>query len=279
MLSRARRFGLTAALLVGCASSSSLRVSPPPADDSALAYYPLEAGWGWAYEVERDGLAILALYAVAERRPELAIVRNGDERIEYAILPDGIARREGGRPADYLLRSPVRAGDFWPVASGTATVVEIGKTVTLPSGSYHDCALVEEVRRAPDRVTRTTYCRGVGPVEMEMVVSNLVTLTYERLAHARLMTVSRPETTGDLIEVACRPTAPRQDRPCLVAPTLALSSLRCGDGGTGRRARLRIWFRKKWGFESPFPHCHLIGSSWAAARHEDWVSLTGRRAP
>src|SRR5690349_6506397 len=27
-------------------------------------------------------------------------------------------------------------------------------------------------------------------------------------------------------------------------------------GGIGRRARLRIWFRKEWGFESPLSH-HL----------------------
>jgi hypothetical protein len=27
-----------------------------------------------------------------------------------------------------------------------------------------------------------------------------------------------------------------------------------GRGGTGRRARLRIWYRKVWGFESPRPY-------------------------
>jgi hypothetical protein len=37
----------------------------------------------------------------------------------------------------------------------------------------------------------------VGPVEIEMVVSNPVTLTYEKLAHARLMTVSRPDAAAD----------------------------------------------------------------------------------
>ena len=29
---------------------------------------------------------------------------------------------------------------------------------------------------------------------------------------------------------------------------------RCGHGVIGSRARLRIWFRKEWGFESPCPH-------------------------
>ncbi len=186
------RLGLTAVLIIGCASSRAQRIAPPPAADSALAYYPLEPGWGWAYQVERDGMSVLALYSVAERRSDLAIVRNGDDRIEYAILPDGIARRDGRQVTDYLLRSPVRAGQFWPVTSGTATIVEVGKETVLPSATYRDCALVEEVRRAPDRVTRTTYCRGVGPVEIEMQVSNPVTLTYETLAHARLTNVSGP---------------------------------------------------------------------------------------
>jgi hypothetical protein len=197
MASREWRLGLSVILLVGCASSSVRRISPRPADDSALAYYPLEPGWGWAYQVERSGTSVLALYSVALRRADLAVVRNGDQRIEYAILPDGIARREDGRAIDYLLRSPVRAGDAWPVSGGTATVVETGKEVVLPSGTYHDCVLVEEVRLAPDRVTRTTYCRDVGPVEMEMVVSNPVTLTYERFARARLMNVSRPEASAE----------------------------------------------------------------------------------
>ena len=36
-----------------------------------------------------------------------------------------------------------------------------------------------------------------------------------------------------------------------------LENLRSGCGGTGRRARLRIWFREEWGFKSLHPH-HLL---------------------
>jgi hypothetical protein len=32
---------------------------------------------------------------------------------------------------------------------------------------------------------------------------------------------------------------------------------KCESGGIGRRARLRIWYRKVWGFESPLSH-HLL---------------------
>ena len=55
-----------------------------------------------------------------------------------------------------------------------------------------------------------------------------------------------------------------------------LSKLLRGDGGTGRRARLRIWFRKKWGFESPFPHDILKPSVGGMATEDrELVSSTG----
>src|SRR5450759_3528995 len=135
---RESRFG-TAALalaLVGCATSKPPAAGTTPASSGALDYYPLSSGWGWAYEIEREGGNVLALYSVAERRAGVAVVKHGEERIEYAVLPDGIARRDGNLPGDYILKSPVRAGDTWPVADGTATLAEAGKTVTLPSGVF-----------------------------------------------------------------------------------------------------------------------------------------------
>ena len=187
------RLGLAAVLLLGCASSQARTGATPPASSSALDYYPLLPGWGWAYEIEREGTTVLALYSVAERRQDVAVIKHGEERIEYALLPAGIARRESSLPGDYILKSPLLAGSAWPVSDGMATVAEAGKTVTLPSGSYRDCAVVEEVRRDPNRVTRTTYCRDAGPIEIEMRVFNPTKQAYEILAHARIMSVSRPE--------------------------------------------------------------------------------------
>ncbi len=117
---RESRFG-TAALalaLVGCATSKPPAAGTTPASSGALDYYPLSSGWGWAYEIEREGGSVLALYSVAERRAGVAVVKHGEERIEYAVLPDGIARRDGNLPGDYILKSPVRAGDTcrWPTA-------------------------------------------------------------------------------------------------------------------------------------------------------------------
>jgi hypothetical protein len=202
MTMRKRRLGMAgwallapmALLATGCASSAARHTSGSSSSCGALDYYPLLPGRGWAYEVEREGATVLALYRVADWRADLAVVQHGEERIEYALLPDGIARREGGLAGDYLLRGCVRAGSTWPVAAGTATVAEVGKTATLPAGTFHDCAVIEEVRREPNRVTRTTYCRDVGPVEIEMRVFSPLKQAYEVHVRARIMSVSRPES-------------------------------------------------------------------------------------
>jgi hypothetical protein len=187
---------MVALAALGCATAKPQATANTPVSNGALEYYPLFPGWGWAYEIEREGGSVLALYSVAERRLDVAVIKHGEERIEYVVLPDGIARREMNLPGDYILKSPVRGGDSWAVADGTANVVEIGKTATLPSGTYHDCAIVEEVRRDPGRVTRTTFCRGAGPVEIEMRVFNPTKQSYEIFVHARSMSVSPPENAA-----------------------------------------------------------------------------------
>ena len=190
---------LQAMAAIGCATSSTSAGSASATGNSALDYYPLLPAWGWAYDVESEGRKVLALYSVVERRGNVAIIKNGDDRIEYLIQPDGIARREGSLPGDYLVKIPIRVGTNWLVANGQATVVEAGREVSLPSGTYRDCALVEEVRGQPNRVTRTTYCKGVGPVEIEMRVYNPMKVGYETIVRATLLSVTRPEaeTKGD----------------------------------------------------------------------------------
>jgi hypothetical protein len=146
-------------------------------------------------EIERDGDKVLAPYAVAERTADSVVVRNGDERITYAISPEGIARRDGTTVGDFVLRTPIRKGTSWPIQGGEATIVDVGGQVTLPSDTYRDCAVVEEVRRDPSRVTRSTYCRGTGPVEIEVRVFEPWKKSFETMAHARLLSVTRPEPT------------------------------------------------------------------------------------
>jgi hypothetical protein len=176
----------------GCATSRQPSEHLLAKEDEALDFYPLLLGWGWAYEIERDGNTVLAPYSVVERTGDRAVVRNGDQSIVYAILPDGIARWESGLVGDHILRNPVRKGTAWPVQNGNARIVEAAVTIALASGVYHDCALVEEVRREPDRVTRTTYCRGVGPTDIEVRLFDPLTKSFATVAHARLLALTRP---------------------------------------------------------------------------------------
>jgi hypothetical protein len=178
-----------------CATSTSSTGASSSPSEVALDYYPLLAGWGWAYEIEREGTKVLALYSVIERSADLAIVKNVDDRIEYALRPDGIVRRDGMLSENYVLKNPVRVGTTWSVAGGDAKVVAVGQTVTLPSGTYRDCVVVEETRHDPDRVTRTTYSRGAGPIEIEMRVFNATKMAFEVTAQARILSVTRPEET------------------------------------------------------------------------------------
>jgi len=101
--------------------------TPPP--EQAAAYFPLATGWKWAYEIEKGGEKILATYAVVEQMGDTVIVQAGEERTGYAILPEGIARREGLSPGDFILKTPIRAGATWPLGSGTASVIAVASAL------------------------------------------------------------------------------------------------------------------------------------------------------
>lgn len=72
-------------------------------------------------------------------------------------------------------------------------LVEAGQKLALASESYRDCAVVEEVRGQPSRVTGTTYCKGAGPVRIEMRVYNPMKMDFETIVRASLLSVTRPE--------------------------------------------------------------------------------------
>jgi hypothetical protein len=176
---------------LACATSSGTsRRSPPP--ESAADYFPLASGWKWAYQIEKGGQKILATYAVTQQIGDSVIVQNGDERNGYTVLAQGIARRDSLSPGDFILRSPIIAQASWPLAEGKATVVSVGTEVTVPAGTYPNCVVIEESRTGPDRVLRTTYAAGVGPIQLEYQVSNPETHKFEVVLSARLIGVTRP---------------------------------------------------------------------------------------
>ena len=152
---------------VGCASAPPATSQTPPRATNAADYFPLDPGWKWAYDLEREGQHMLAVYAVLERVPEGAIVQAGDERISYAVNREGIALIDSsGR--DFVLKNPVVRGASWPVFAGTATITAVDKKVSVPSGDYANCVVVETLRKDPNRLSRTTFAPGIGPVAIEV---------------------------------------------------------------------------------------------------------------
>jgi hypothetical protein len=182
------------ALADGCASSQrpaeAAAATPPPED--ARAYYPLTAGWKWAYELEKGGDRILATYAVKEAAGDTVILEAGEERLSYALRPDGVARKEGLTIGDFILKSPIKQGTTWAVAGGKATVTAVGRTVTVAAGTFPNCATIEEARTDPERVIRTTYAAGVGPVIVEYQVHDASAGRFEMAVRATLRGMTRP---------------------------------------------------------------------------------------
>ena len=184
--------------IAACATGGPMggsRLPPPPED--ASAYYPLASGWKWAYEIERGGQTMLAVYAVVQRQGPTAVLQAGDERLTYAVRPDGIVRGEAppldpAAPPDFLLRSPIRLGSQWPIEGGTATVSGVAKTVEVPAGTFTNCLVVEENRSSPARLVRTTYAPGTGPIAIDMMVHDDSTGTFETTLRARLRGVTAP---------------------------------------------------------------------------------------
>lgn len=181
---------------LGLSSCASAPVTPdqtrPAPSEDAASYYPLVTGWKWAYQLEKGSETILATYAVTNGSADTAIVLAGDSHLSYALLPEGIARRDGLRVSDFVLKNPIRSGASWPLEGGEARVTEVGKTVTVPAGTFENCAVVEEHRNNPERIVRTAYGSGVGPLSVEVQVHDPASGKFEVQMRAALLGITRP---------------------------------------------------------------------------------------
>lgn len=190
------------AMGAGCASApvSSSAGTAPGKVSAASDYFPLDAGWKWAYDLDRGGEHLLAVYQVMERVPDGAIVQAGDERISYAVTSEGVAQKDGPVVGDFVLKNPIASGAAWPVFAGSAKVIAVDQKISVPSGDYAGCVVVETLRHDPNRLSRTTFARGVGPVAIEVQVES----------QGRFVTTMRASLRGA--------TRPGEDPLALAAP-------------------------------------------------------------
>jgi len=167
----------------------------PKAGATAADYYPLGDGWKWAFDVEQDGMNVLATYVVVEKKGAVSAVQAGDERLSYVVTPDGVAQFDGSAIGDYVIKNPIKAGAEWPVTGGRARIASVSEEVNVESvGRYAGCVVVEVTRADPARITRTMFAPELGPVAVEMQVQEGPKFVTK--ARARLRAVTRP---GDLL--------------------------------------------------------------------------------
>ena len=193
MRSYKRLFLLAVSVLVPACATSGGGPEPvrPRAGVTAADYYPLADGWKWAFDVEQDGMNILATYVVLERKEAVAVVQAGDERLTYVVTPDGVAQFEGNAIGDYVIRNPIKQGAEWAVAGGRARIASANEEVNIDSlGRYAGCVVVEVTRSDPARVTRTVFAPDLGPVALEMQVQEGPKFVTK--ARARLRAVTKP---------------------------------------------------------------------------------------
>jgi hypothetical protein len=179
-------------LAPACATSAGgSEVVRPRPGLTAADYYPLSDGWKWAFDVEQEGMSILATYVVLERKGAIAVVQAGDDRLTYVVTPDGVAQFEGNAIGDYIIKNPIQQNAEWPVAGGRARIVSVNEEVNIESlGRHAGCVIVEVTRADPARVTRTVFAPDLGPVALEMQVQEGPKFVTK--VRARLRAVTKP---------------------------------------------------------------------------------------
>lgn len=157
----------------------------------AADYYPLADGWSWTYSIWKDGTKTQAIYTVLRRQGDVAVVQEGDERVTYAVTPEGIAERDGDRLGDYVIKNPIEVGAEWPVAGGRARIASVdGRFADPRLGRYEGCVLVAVIRDDPKRVTQTLFAPYLGPYLIGIEAWD--GQQYLSIAKAQLIGVTRP---------------------------------------------------------------------------------------
>ncbi len=158
---------LAASLLLLATACAGTQKKPSPAlEITPATLYPLAEGNAWSYDVDTgEGDSVLAVARVARKVGEIAeVVTGSSEALRYEPRSDGIARvgSEG-----YVLKAPLDKGASWPSGPGrTALVSDVGVRFESTAGRFQACVVIDERDEASGQRTFTTYCPGVGPVQV-----------------------------------------------------------------------------------------------------------------
>ncbi len=153
-------------LASACASSAPAHETPAPAPQappSLAELLPLTDDTVLSYETTSDtGETGLLVFNVRRPRPDLAELDVAGRVQRLDVQSTGVSLRTGG----YLLRAPIAAGATFQGSFGVVTITELGRRVTLPAGTFERCVVTVEESQRPFKRAQSTYCPGVGLVEL-----------------------------------------------------------------------------------------------------------------
>lgn len=161
---------MLALLLTACGGAQATPAGKP-APQTPRALYPMAVGNAWSYDVDTgDGESVLAVFRVLALEGNIAEVEvTGVQDVQrYELRPKGIFRVAKGA---FLLRAPIVVGATWSSGGGmTARVVATDRRISGSAGQFERCVEVLEQGAASGSRITTTYCPGVGPALVELVL-------------------------------------------------------------------------------------------------------------
>jgi hypothetical protein len=169
----------------------------------ASAYYPLEVGNRWTYEVGLLGEKSTQEVRIVGREGQAFVDNKGGR-----LTADAFGIRDDKR---YLLREPLEAGATWTnVVSASSIeryrVLDAGVSCESPAGRFTDCVRVEGRNRVNAETTlinEMTFAPGVGLVDIETVAE----VKGKRIPQASLRLASFE------IKSPASPASDRSNRP------------------------------------------------------------------
>jgi hypothetical protein len=158
-----------ALVLTACVTTAPK--APLGARPEARAWFALEVGARWTYEVKLLG---------ETRTIDVEMLRRTDDGFledstGAQFLADAYGVRDQKR---YLLRNPIESGTRWTNVVSVQTleryeIVGVGQPCEAPAGAWENCVIVESRNRVQEGTTlvnEMTFAPGVGIVRVSTVL-------------------------------------------------------------------------------------------------------------